>query len=559
MHTLQKKFVRSIPNDTKYHTRIQRELELIEKFKFADMFQKMTEILKLAEGTQHIVRGSASCSLVCYLLGISNIDPIEHNVSLARFMNDYRPDMPDIDIDLPHHQRDNIITKIFDKWEGKVARISNKIHYRKNGAIREAMRQLGYKWQIPRKFDLSELMPTKIQQVIELAASLEGKQSHYSLHCGGILFYEQGIPQELKIGYNQISLDKNDVERENLLKIDLLCNRGLSQLLEIDTRDLHTYPKEDKKVSDLLANGDVIGLTFAESPTFRKAVKATKPQNIEELAMTLALIRPAAASRGRKRLFIDQWLEDKTMNQVVFEDDAIFKIQQLLNCSEDEADYYRRAFAKANYKTILEFKKRLSHKKDIDVIIGELSCIRMYSFCKSHALSYAYLVWGLAYNKVYNTKNFWKAALNNCKSMYRPWVYIQEAKKAGLSIDIGKPKWSLTGDRLTKNENQLLLFENSPIDEYHKYGYWFKDILPNNLYTKEDAGWLTFRGLIACYRKMKDLTYVTIGDCTGNYYDLIIDAVLDLHDADIIRGQGEIYNEYGNKTIKVYRHKVEKL
>lgn len=549
-----------MPDETAYHIRLSRELELIDKFKFSIMFERMVEILKIAKGIPHIVRGSASCSLVCYLLGISEIDPIRHNISLARFMNDHRPDMPDIDIDFPYNERDKVITKIYDKWPNQVARISNKICYRETSAIREAMRRYGYNTHIPRKFDVKKLMPTKYEKVMKLAAKLTGKQSHYSLHCGGIVFYEDGVPKESIIGFNQVSLDKNDVEAQKLLKIDLLCNRGLAQVFDIDKRPLTDYPDGDPKIAELFARGDVLGLTFAESPTFRKVAKAACPKNIDELAVALALIRPAAASRGKKKTFLDQWNKDRTMNQIVFEDDAIQKIQTLLKCTEDEADYYRRAFAKNNKQLILEFRQKLDHIPNIDDIIVELSHIRMYSFCKSHALSYAYLVWALAYHKVYNTHQFWRSALNHCQSMYRPWVYAQEAKKAGLQIDFGKPKWTLVDDKLIKNERQLLLFGRTPKEEYLKHGYWCDDVLPTNLHiTPEEENWVKFRGLIACYRRMKDVTFVTIGDCNGEYLDLVLEGNHDLHDLDVISGVGEIYSMYGNRTVNVYKFKSSRL
>lgn len=560
MHKLQELFVRTMPDESIYHERLQRELQLIDKFNFTSLFERMVEILKLAYGVPHIVRGSASCSLVCYLLGISEIDPIKHNISLARFMNDHRPDIPDIDIDFPYDKRDKIIEKIYDKWPTQVARISNKIIYHKSSAIREAMRRYGYKTHIPRKFDIKELMPTKYKKVLNLAIKLHGQQSHYSLHCGGIVFYEHGVPRDMLIGYNQVCLDRNDVEKQKLLKIDLLCNRGLAQITDIDKRPLTEYPDGDPKIAELFSNGDVLGLTFAESPTFRKVAKAAQPKNISELAVALALIRPAAASRGKKATFLQQWNEDRSMNQIVFEDDAIQKIQKLLNCTEDEADYYRRAFAKNNKKLIVEFRHKLTHIDNIDNIIEELSHIRMYSFCKSHAMSYAYLVWALAYHKVYNNHKFWQATLNHCQSMYRPWVYAQEAKQAGLHIQFGKPKWSLVGDKLVKHEKQLLLFERSSKEEYLKHGYWCGRQTPSNLHIKyEEADWVKFRGMIACHRKMKDVTFATIGTCDGEYLDLILDGKQDLHGIDIISGQGEIYNMHNNKTVNVYKFKLENV
>lgn len=559
MHNLIERFKRPIPPQKQYHDRLSREFELIEKFKFSCIFEKVDDIIKIADGIPHITRGSASCSLVSYLMGISEIDPIRDNISLARFMNDHRPDNPDIDLDFPYDRRDEIIEKIFDKWPKKVARISNRIHYRKDGAIREAMRRLGCKSKIPRKANVKDLMPGKEERVLELAECLMDQHSHFSLHCGGLVFFEDEVPRDLLIGRNQIYYDKNDVDELGILKIDLLCNRALAQLLDIDQRALSLYPDNDPKIAELFASGDVTGITFAESPTFRKAAKAVKPKNIQELAVALALIRPAAASRGRKKTFLDTWNEERKITQIVFEDDAIQQIQGLLGCSEDRADYYRRAFAKNNYKIIDEFKQKISHHPDVDIIISDLLQIKMYSFCKSHALSYAYLVWALAYQKVYNPHRFWKATLNHCKSMYRPWVYIQEAKKAGLKIDMGRPKWYLHEQSLKKPQYQMWLFEPDIKEQYDRFGSWFKDVIPNGLHFRREGDWLDFRGLVACHRKMKDMTFVTIGDGTGVYYDIILDKSIDMHGVDIVQGAGDIKHDGYNETIVVYGFRLEKV
>jgi len=195
----------------------------------------------------------------------------------------------------------------------------------------------------------------------------------------------------------------------------------------------------------------------------------------------------------------------------------------------------------------------------VDLIISELLQIKMYSFCKSHALSYAYLVWALAYQKVHNPHKFWKATLNHCKSMYKPWVYIQEAKKSGLKIDMGRPKWYLHEQSLKKPQYQMWLFEPDIHEQYDRFGSWFKDVIPNGLHFRREGTWLDFRGLVACHRKMKDVTFVTVGDGSGIYYDIILDRPVDMHNIDIVQGAGEIINDGYNDTVTVYGFRLEKV
>jgi DNA polymerase III alpha subunit len=117
-------------------------------------------------------------------------------------MNDFRKDLPDIDIDISHKVRDKLFAAIYAKWPNQVARISNKVKYRYKSAIHQAMRQCGYKGGIPRNVILSKLMPHRVDDVINKAAKLIGKRRLFSLHCGGIIFFKDDVPLKLKIASN---------------------------------------------------------------------------------------------------------------------------------------------------------------------------------------------------------------------------------------------------------------------------------------------------------------------------------------------------------------------
>ena len=124
-------FLRPIPPDPKYETRIQQEFALIDKNGFTRVFLQVQNIMELCKKLQvpHIIRGSAGSSLVCYLMGISHTDPLKYDMDLARFMNHGRTDMPDIDIDVPYNRREELYTEIGKTWPGQVARISNHVLY----------------------------------------------------------------------------------------------------------------------------------------------------------------------------------------------------------------------------------------------------------------------------------------------------------------------------------------------------------------------------------------------------------------------------------------------
>jgi error-prone DNA polymerase len=552
--TLSQHFIRTCPSTPRYKQRLEAEFKLIKHFGFEKVFLQVLDILKLAEGVPHIIRGSAGASLVCYLLGISTIDPIKENISLARFMNWYRSDIPDVDIDFPYNKRDEIIEKLRNLYGTRVARISNHITFSGSSALREAMRRHGYRRFLPKYFDPHLLMPSKAQEIFKSAAQLQGQFKGYSLHCGGIVIFDEPVKEELLLKAGQIKMDKNEVEKAGLIKIDLLCNRGFAQLLEISNKPLEDYPEADTKTADLFCNGDVLGITFSESPAMTRLVRAIKPRNRREIALCLALLRPAAASRGKKQAFLKHWQKYRTKSQIVYDDDATHLIGSLLRISEDEADFYRRAFAKGDEITMAKFKQLIDHLPQADTHIENLSMMREYSFCKSHAISYSYLVWALAYWKVRDPKRFWHATLMHCHSMYAKWVHVNEAKRAGLRFATVGTQWLRKEDTLYDPHKAPFLFQDG-YAEYRKYGYWLSRRFMPGCTEIILGNKIRVRGLIATYRryrsKAKKLIFVTLGTGVGKFWDLVLEGNFNLHNYDMIDIEGEIGEFFHSKYIKV--------
>lgn len=508
------RFVRDPIESTEYLDRLAEELDIIEAKGFVRCFDQVSHIIEYtrSKGIPHVLRGSGACSLVCYLLGITSIDPVREGMALARFMNNNREDQPDIDIDVPHWVRPQILQHLYKKWPGQVARISNNVKYREKTALRKVLKEAGVRGRIPKYFKVSDYFddPDEIEEIERRADALVGEHRHWSLHCGGIIVYDDGIPDELILQGNQISLTKDDVDERNLIKIDLLCNRGLSQLWDIDDRELCDYPYEDERVSDLLCSGDVIGLTQAESRTMRKAFIALQPKNYHDVALALALIRPAAADGGRKAAYFRSLRDDKKVKMLIYDDDALGFIAESVGCTMDEADRYRRAFKKQNSDLTAKFFRKLSEAKRDELRTRQLNDLNKYSFCKGHSLAYGQLVWALAYHKAYNTKKFWEATLRHCNSSYRPWVHKHEAQRAGVFVP-------------SKHHH---LEEK---DQFLKQKWWCgSDFLPNCFIREDDEEpnlWL-FRGIVANSRTMrrygKSLKFVTIGVGAGEYIDIVV-------------------------------------
>ncbi len=558
-----KKFIRKCPKTKEYIERLSEELKIIIEKNLVENIVRVTEILDLLKGIPHIIRGSSGSSLVCYLLGITNIDPIKYNISFARFLNNYRTKLPDFDIDLPDNKHDKAFKIINKNWGNKVARISNHVEYGQKSAIRKAIKELGHNKRVKKtecnlNFYKDEEMKKKLKEKTD---ELLGTFKNYSLHCGGIIFQEKGFEEKDLIKtkneiIQQVKFNKDDIEEKNYFKVDILSNRGLTQLFQISKTPIEDYPDFDEKVVELLCKGKNLGLTFCESPGMKKILCINKPKSIYNLAECLSLIRPMA--NESKSTIIEE--ETNINSKLKFDDDAIQYISKLLNCDEGTGDKLRRAFSKSNWKEINLFMWKIKDNPNKEKIKKKLLNLRKYSFCKSHAISYAKLVWALAYNKVYNPKEFWISTINNTNSMYRQWVYFREAKIDGnLELELGYYPFIFNEKKTKiipinnikkidkdKNKEQEL----SKIEQIKKYGFWVNNEFLDECYVKvldKNKSKVEFVGLVACGRwcrkwingKYKFYTYITIGYKNGYYIDLkIVDKWISLKNAILVKGDG---------------------
>ncbi len=538
------KFVRTLPEGVEYEKRLEEELELIAKLGFAKHFLRVVEILDLTKDIPHMTRGSAGSSLLCWLLGIADVDPIKENIPLSRFMNPKRDDLPDIDLDFPHFQQTTVMNRIFDKWKGQSARVSNYVMYKEKSALREAAKRFGAKGQLKRNFKLEEVVPEFVEDAEKLAKKLLGKKRCISKHCGGILIFDRAVPKSLINGTNQILLDKYEIEDLEHFKIDILANRGLSQLFEIDpTRNLLDYPDYDEKTAELLATGNVLGVTQAESPAMRRLLRAIKPKSREDCVLATALIRPVATQGRRKASFFRDWSKDTFDNTIVFEDDAIILISQLLGCSQYEADMWRRAFAKKNEEKIYEFMEKIGNHEHKNEILAALRELSNFGLCRAHAINLGRLIWAIAYQKAHNPEKFWRATLKHCQGSYSHWVYHHEAKLAG-AIPVS--------------------YQGNEVNELLSQGHWHSDKFIPVCTELRRPGEVEFCGLVANYRVFKSgpkqyITFVTIGTGNGKYLDVILDRAISFHEQPIIWGVGKLGYKNNSEYVTVNKHKRFKL
>lgn len=533
------KFTRQLPNDPAYATRLEEELEIIANLNFAKHFLRVREILDLTRDIPHITRGSAGSSLLCWLMGISDVDPITERIPLSRFMNPKRDDLPDIDLDFPHWQQEEVMNRIFRRWPGQSARVSNYVMYKEKSARREAAKRLGAKGTLKRNFRFEEVVPDYVEDAERLTQKLMGKKRCISKHCGGILIFDRAVPKSLINGTNQILLDKYEIEDLEHFKIDILANRGLSQLWEIDQRDLLDYPEEDEATAELLSSGNVLGVTQAESPAMKRLCKAIRPRTRSDCVLATALIRPVATMGRRRASAFQDWSTDQLQDTIVFEDDAIELISEILGCDQYTADMWRRAFAKKDEEKIFEFMVLVGDhpkKEEIFLALRELS---HFGLCRAHAINLGRLIWALAYQKAHNPEQFWRAALKHCQGSYARWVYWQEAKLAGAVPAVT---------------------EGGEVAELRANGRWSSQRFIPACQERRGPGTVEFCGLVANYRVFKSdrkkyITFVTLGTGNGRYLDVILPHAASFHDQPILWGQGKLGYKNNSEYVTVYKHK----
>lgn len=534
------KFRRNLPDNEKYTNRLIEELELIRDQNFSKHFLRVREILDLTQDIPHITRGSAGSSLVCWLMDISDIDPVAEGIPIARFMNPKRDDLPDIDLDFPHWQQETVMNRIFKRWPGQSARVSNYVMYKEKSARREAAKRLGAMGALKRDFKFEDVLPEQeIAEANRVANKLLGKKRCISKHCGGIIIFDRAVPKSLINQTNQILLDKNECEDLEHFKIDILANRGLSQLWEIDQRPLSDYPEYDEATSAILSSGNVLGVTQGESPAMKRLFRALRVRNRSDCTLATALIRPVATMGRRKASAFQDWSKDSFEDTIVFEDDAITLIADILKCDMYTADMWRRAFAKKNEEKIFEFMQLIGDHPERDTVLTALRELSHFGLCRAHATNLGRLIWALAYQKAHNPKAFWAAVLKHCQGSYSRWVYWQEAKLAGAVHSFG---------------------EGDECSELARTGKWSSDQFIPACQEIRKPGEVEFLGLVANYRVFKSgpknyITFATVGTGNGRYLDVMLNYAVGFRDHPILWGKGRLDYTNRSECVKVFKSK----
>ena len=377
--------------------RLQHELRLINKMGFAAFFLLVSDIVdhtKNVLGIRAACRGSAAGSLVCYVLGVSDVDPVRYDLLFERFMNERREEIPDIDVDVESHRREDVLTYILETYGAEQTAICCMVDtFRARMAIREAGKALGMPAEeidvvakafprvrakdIPQAIErLPELAGTnlragQLEQLFELCIEIDGFPRHLALHPSGVILSSPDLADRVPMqesfgGFNMLQADKDDVEELGLAKLDVLGVRMLSSIAhcagEIErTRgepiDLDAIPRDDDETFRLIRSSKTLGCFQIESPGQRELLARFQPDRFEDLIIDISLFRPGPVKSDMVSPFLERrhGFEDTTYAHeklksilretngiVVYHEQVIRVIAAVTGCSLADADYVRR-------------------------------------------------------------------------------------------------------------------------------------------------------------------------------------------------------------------------
>jgi error-prone DNA polymerase len=377
--------------------RLQHELQMIFKMGFSSYFLLVAEIvehIRFKLGVRCACRGSAAASLVCYVLGISDVDPIRYDLLFERFMNTRREELPDIDLDVESHRRDEVLQYILDTYGHEQTAVCCMVDtFRARMAIREVGKALGIPPEeidlvakafprirardIPQAIEhLPELSGTnlragQLEQLFDLCLQIDGFPRHLALHPSGVVLSSPDLAdrvpmQESFQGFTMLQADKDDVEDLGLVKLDVLGVRMLSAIAhavdEIErvhevSVDLDALPRDDEDTFALIRSSRTLGCFQIESPGQRELLARFQPSRFEDLIIDISLFRPGPVKSDMVSPFLERrhGFEEivypheslrgtlaETNGIVVYHEQVIRVIAAVTGCSYDDADYVRR-------------------------------------------------------------------------------------------------------------------------------------------------------------------------------------------------------------------------
>lgn len=486
---------------------IERELALIEELDYAGYFLTMFEIVEFCRAQSILCqgRGSAANSVVCFCLGITAIDPVRLDLLFERFLSRERAEPPDIDLDIMHERREEVIQHVYAKYgRAHAAMVANVIRYRARSAVRDVGKVLGVPStsldRLARMVGYSatptaEVMlqagldpeTTAHRHLLRLCAEIVDFPRHLSIHPGGFLLGHDPVhtlvPIENATMENRtvIQWDKYDVEELGLFKVDLL---GLGALAQIDRNlkfiaqhwgrelSLATIPADDPHTYEMISRGDTVGVFQIESRAQMAMLPRLRPRNFYDLVIEVSIVRPGPITGDMVHPYLRRRtgqepveyphpsLEpvlQKTLGVPLFQEQVMKLAVVAADYTPGEADQLRRDMAawrsegrieKHRDRLISRMTARGIEPQFAERVFNQIRGFGEYGFPESHAASFALLSYATSWLRRHYMEAFLCSLLNaQPMGFYSPSTLVDDAIRHGVvlrGVDISESDWDCT-------------------------------------------------------------------------------------------------------------------
>lgn len=476
-----------------YHDRIDYELNVIAQMGYSDYFLIVQDYVGFARRKSIPVgpgRGSGAGSLVAFLNGITDIDPIRFDLLFERFLNPERVSMPDIDIDFCYNRRDEVIQYMFDRYgEDHVSQIVAFATLAARAAVRDVGRAMGMPYAevdavakaIPQEvgITLEKAMKfpslrsqyessEKIKRLIDTAIEIEGMPRQMSIHAAGIVVTDDPVSQYVPLAVSNGTIvtqyDMDTLADLGLLKFDFLALRYLT-IIEDACRtirenepdfDIEKILYDDKETYDLIAKGSTLGLFQLESAGMRQMLTELKPKGLEDIIAAIALYRPGPMDSIPKYIYSRHHPEEvryahpllepilkPTYGCTVYQEQVMSIFRVIAGYTYGHADVVRRAMSKKK-GDVLEAERQsfiegaeANHvdRETAEQLFDDMASFANYAFNKSHAAAYAVISYRTAYLKQHYPCEYMAALMTSVLDhLGKLGEYITECNKLGIRV-----------------------------------------------------------------------------------------------------------------------------
>lgn len=533
-------------NTPEIKKRLEYELSVISKKGYSTYFLVVADFVNWSR-SQNIIsttRGSASGSLVSFALGITTVDPLYFKLPFERFLNLYRPSLPDIDVDFEDTRRDEVISYVREKYgNDKVAQIGTFGTMMARAAVRDVSRVLG--WPYSKADRIAKMIPIgaqgfhmsidlakrqnrdlgnlynqdqEVRELLDLSERVEGNARHVSVHAAGVVIAPEPLtnftPLQKETSGEKIitQYDMHDIEETGLVKMDFLGIRNLSilgQAIKIVSKtkkvdiDLQKISYEDKNAFDLLAKGETIGLFQLGGSGMTRYLKELKPTSIFDIMAMISLFRPGPMNsipefierknNSKKIQYFDKRMEtylEESYGVIVYQDDVLLTAINIAGYTWEDADNFRKAMGKKIPAEMTKQKEKfisgaikngMSPKK-ADELFKLIEPFAAYGFNKAHAASYAIIAYQTAFMKANYPVEFMAAVMTaEADDPDKIAIAVDECAKMGILVLAPDINHSHTGFDI---EN----IKDADLEETKKKGILYKESIRFGLSAIKNVG-----------------------------------------------------------------------